>query len=202
MKVEVIRFKSTSRDCVHLLSALNLGTHRQRPAPLAMFSAASLTLRGRSAVLTASPMALLLRPSAARGVAAWRAYASLSPDSPPPTAAYDVFDEAAKARQKDRSIIRLRQAAAEMGTDPTVLDYLREEVADRICERVEVRFGLLEEDLLTCPGLEDSSLCVCGPLISLRTVDSNDSRRAGRVTPSVPRGSWCCGPRKEALGYD
>lgn len=69
-----------------------------------------------------------------------RSYASLSPDTPPPTKAYEVFDEDGKTRQRDRAILRLKeqQEAGEL-EDPQVLDYLREEVADRITERVEVR---------------------------------------------------------------
>lgn len=63
-----------------------------------------------------------------------RGYASLS-NAPTP---YDVFDEAAKARQRDRAVIRAREAV-EAGEieDVEVLDYLREETADRIAERVE-----------------------------------------------------------------
>jgi hypothetical protein len=73
-------------------------------------------------------------------VLAARRYASLSPDAPPPTRPYDVFDEEGKARQRDRAVIRLREAteAGEI-SGPEVLDYLREEVADRLAERVEVR---------------------------------------------------------------
>ncbi|KLT43498.1 S-adenosyl-L-methionine-dependent methyltransferase [Cutaneotrichosporon oleaginosum] len=67
-----------------------------------------------------------------------RHYASLSPDAPPPTRPYDVFDEEGKARQRDRAVIRLREAtAAGEISGPEVLDYLREEVADRLAERVE-----------------------------------------------------------------
>lgn len=68
-----------------------------------------------------------------------RSYASLSPDAPPPTRPYDVFDEDGKARQRDRAVLRLREAAVKGEVSgPEVLDYLREEVADRLAERVEV----------------------------------------------------------------
>lgn len=58
-----------------------------------------------------------------------RAYATLSPHTPPPQVAYSVFDETAKARQRDRAILR---------SDSRILDYLREEIADRLSERIEV----------------------------------------------------------------
>ncbi|GMK59184.1 hypothetical protein CspeluHIS016_0701990 [Cutaneotrichosporon spelunceum] len=77
-----------------------------------------------------------LRPAVTASAA--RYYASLSPDAPPPTRPYDVFDEEGKARQRDRAVIRLREAT-EAGEipGPEVLDYIREEVADRLAERVE-----------------------------------------------------------------
>lgn len=82
--------------------------------------------------------ALRTVPLAQRSLQA-RTYATLSPDTPPPTRPYDVFDEDGKARQRDRAIIRLREAteAGEI-SGPEVLDYLREEAADRLAERVEV----------------------------------------------------------------
>ncbi|KAL1413293.1 hypothetical protein Q8F55_001049 [Vanrija albida] len=67
-----------------------------------------------------------------------RPYATLSPHTPPPSAAYDVFDEAAKAAQRDRAVARVREAAAAGEVEgEEVLDYLRDEVADRLVERVE-----------------------------------------------------------------
>lgn len=59
-----------------------------------------------------------------------RRYATLSPYTPPPTAAYEVFDEPSKARQRDRALLRM--------ADVKVVDYLREELAERLAERVEV----------------------------------------------------------------
>ncbi len=87
-----------------------------------------------------APLRAHLRAPALPVLAA-RRYASLSPDAPPPTRPYDVFDEEGKARQRDRAVIRLREAT-ETGDipGPEVLDYLREEVADRLAERVEVRY--------------------------------------------------------------
>lgn len=65
-----------------------------------------------------------------------RSYATLSPYTPTPTAAYEVFDEPSKARQRDRALIRLK--SKEGGGDASVVDYLREELADRLSERIEV----------------------------------------------------------------
>lgn len=63
-------------------------------------------------------------------------YATLSPYTPTPTAAYEVFDEPSKARQRDRALLRLR--SKEGGGDVSVVDYLREELAERLSERIEV----------------------------------------------------------------
>jgi len=65
-----------------------------------------------------------------------RTYATLSPYTPTPTAAYEVFDEPSKARQRDRALLRLR--SKEGGGDTSVVDYLREELAERLSERIEV----------------------------------------------------------------
>jgi hypothetical protein len=65
-----------------------------------------------------------------------RSYATLSPYTPTPTAAYEVFDEPSKARQRDRALLRLR--SKEGGGDTSVVDYLREELAERLSERIEV----------------------------------------------------------------
>ncbi|WVR00077.1 hypothetical protein IAU59_007219 [Kwoniella sp. CBS 9459] len=94
-----------------------------------------------------------LRPiSTARRVLSARTYATLNPHTPPPTTPYEVFDEPSKDRQRDRAILRLRQSGAETseaenenGEDPVkVVDYLREEIAERLAERIE--------DLKTPPG--------------------------------------------------
>ncbi|EKD01704.1 hypothetical protein A1Q2_03941 [Trichosporon asahii var. asahii CBS 8904] len=106
-----------------------------------MFARTALRLGRRIAapavpIHTARPLALPLH----------RAYASLSPDTPPPAKAYEVFDEDGKTRQKDRAILRLReqQEAGEL-EDPQVLDYIREEVADRITERIETPPAIVVE---------------------------------------------------------
>ncbi|BEJ12530.1 hypothetical protein CspHIS471_0209900 [Cutaneotrichosporon sp. HIS471] len=98
-------------------------------------------LRTLARSLGPSPLSATVRPVAATRLAA-RYYASLSPDAPPPTRPYDVFDEEGKARQRDRAVIRLREAtAAGEISGPDVLDYLREEMADRLAERVEDVLG-------------------------------------------------------------
>ncbi|WWC91839.1 uncharacterized protein L201_006786 [Kwoniella dendrophila CBS 6074] len=74
-----------------------------------------------------------------------RSYATLSPHTPPPTKPYEVFDEPSKGRQKDRAIVRLREEgesfksrSAENDEDPVkVVDYLREEISERLAERIE-----------------------------------------------------------------
>lgn len=69
-----------------------------------------------------------------------RPYATLSPYTPPPTTPYEVFDEPSKARQRDRALLRLQ--SKEGGGDATVVDYLREELAERLSERIEVRLAM------------------------------------------------------------
>ncbi|ODN99215.1 hypothetical protein I350_07374 [Cryptococcus amylolentus CBS 6273] len=80
-----------------------------------------------------------------------RFYATLNPHTPPPTAAYQVFDEPSKDLQRSRAIIRLRELeAAKANAEPgpgdlqvsvedglRVVDYLREEVSERLAERIE-----------------------------------------------------------------
>ncbi|OCF38005.1 hypothetical protein I317_03966 [Kwoniella heveanensis CBS 569] len=81
-----------------------------------------------------------------------RTYATLNPHTPPPTTPYEVFDEPSKDRQRDRAILRLRQDTSDPADqegsdveDPVkVVDYLREEIAERLAERIE--------DLKTPPG--------------------------------------------------
>ncbi|ODN89211.1 hypothetical protein L198_06534 [Cryptococcus wingfieldii CBS 7118] len=79
-----------------------------------------------------------------------RFYATLNPNTPPPTAAYQVFDEPSKDLQRSRAIIRLRELqAAKAKAEPAqgdsqisdedglrVVDYLREEVSERLAERI------------------------------------------------------------------
>ncbi|WVQ84581.1 hypothetical protein IAT38_006735 [Cryptococcus sp. DSM 104549] len=89
-----------------------------------------------------------------------RSYATLNPHTPPPTSPYQVFDEPSKNSQRDRAILRLKEAGREAqaqggvaaGAERTgegavvqveeedpliVVDYLREEISDRLCERIE-----------------------------------------------------------------
>ncbi|WVQ77472.1 hypothetical protein IAR50_007158 [Cryptococcus sp. DSM 104548] len=81
-----------------------------------------------------------------------RSYATLNPNTPPPTTAYQVFDEPSKDLQRSRAIIRLRELQTAKGSDDPasqgdsqisaedglrVVDYLREEVSERLAERIE-----------------------------------------------------------------
>lgn len=72
---------------------------------------------------------------------AFRPYATLSPHTPPPPTPYEVFDEPSKARQRDRALLRLREQA-QIGSSESeglkLVDYLREELAERLAERIEV----------------------------------------------------------------
>lgn len=62
-----------------------------------------------------------------------RLSASLSSNSSPNTAPYQIFDRHAKSLQKQRAIAR------ESGSKSRTVDYLRDEVADRLMERFLVR---------------------------------------------------------------
>jgi hypothetical protein len=106
-------------DCLHQLSVI----HHHLYTPLTMSSPLSRALR--SATRLSRPQTYLPRT-----------YATLSPYTPTPTAAYEVFDEPSKARQRDRALLRLR--SKEGGGDTSVVDYLREELAERLSERIEV----------------------------------------------------------------
>jgi NADH dehydrogenase [ubiquinone] 1 alpha subcomplex assembly factor 5 len=77
----------------------------------------------------------------------FRPYAKISPDTPPPQTPYEVFDEPSKYRQRDRVLLRLREnigvGREEVinnldGEGMGVVDYLRDELAERLVERVEV----------------------------------------------------------------
>lgn len=86
-----------------------------------------------------------------------RTYATLNPHTPPPTSPYQVFDEPSKDLQRSRAIIRLRELQAQSENEPVeeeddglrVVDYLREEVADRLAERIEVGPNLLLLPIVT-----------------------------------------------------
>ena len=60
-----------------------------------------------------------------------RSLATLSPSVFPTPSAFRVFDRVAKQKQRDRAV--------ERGTSKTV-DYVREEVAERLIERMLVRY--------------------------------------------------------------
>ncbi|WRT70107.1 uncharacterized protein IL334_007101 [Kwoniella shivajii] len=88
----------------------------------------------------------LARPlaSATLSLRSSRAYATLSPHTPPPTKPYEVFDELSKERQKDRAIRRLTEdGELSQSIEPNdqnpvkVVDYLRDEIAERLAERIE-----------------------------------------------------------------
>ncbi|WVR07555.1 hypothetical protein IAU60_004597 [Kwoniella sp. DSM 27419] len=91
----------------------------------------------RSSLLRAiRPAATLRRPLGTVGLP--RQYATLNPHTPPPTTPYEVFDEPSKNKQRDRAILRLRESPKEGDEEPVkVVDYLREEIADRLAERIE-----------------------------------------------------------------
>ena len=72
----------------------------------------------------------------------YRCFATVSSYSPPPpsTSPYEVFDDRSKARQRDRAVLRLKDRAISRPEEPPeALDYLREELAERLAERVEVK---------------------------------------------------------------
>lgn len=107
----------------------------------------------------ALPRRLLFLRIARRPPFPLRPYATIAPGALPPQHAYEVFDEHSKERQRDRAVLRLRQTAAghsshagalsesdgvsesqSDGRGPMgVVDYLREEIAERLVERIEVR---------------------------------------------------------------
>ena len=74
-------------------------------------------------------------------IAPRRAYASVSPGvNPGSVGPFQVFDRRVKALQKDRS------AALEDGQRSRTVDYVREEVADRMVERLLVSTQHLQKD--------------------------------------------------------
>jgi NADH dehydrogenase [ubiquinone] 1 alpha subcomplex assembly factor 5 len=113
-----------------------------------------------------------------------RTYATLSPHTPPPTTPYEVFDEPSKIRQRDRAILRLREHEAVAG--PGVVDYLREDIAERLAERVE--------DLRVPPGsiLEMTSHAgqVTKVLQEVLGDELHPSQEAGGVLGAEKRKWW------------
>lgn len=162
-----------------------------------MFARTALRLGRRIAapavpIRTARPLALPLR----------RAYASLSPDTPPPAKAYEVFDEDGKTRQKDRAILRLReqQEAGEL-EDPQVLDYIREEVADRITERIEVCGCLFEQSQPLMSGPEDAPGDRRRAVVTCGTADSYASGGTRRQAAPVYGARRCHGTREAEVDH-
>lgn len=120
-----------------------------------------------------------------------RPYASLS--DAPATKPYEVFDEPAKSRQRDRAVIRAREAveAGEID-DVEVLDYLREETADRIAERVE--------DLKSAPATILDLSAHAGQLTKLLQEVLGD---AGGAVPEGKKRRWIMVEQsREALNRD
>lgn len=77
----------------------------------------------------------LLQVVARHAIRPWtRAFASESPSSFPPATSgvYKVFDRAAKRKQRDRAVSR------DAGVGSRTVDYVRDEVADRMMERLLV----------------------------------------------------------------
>jgi NADH dehydrogenase [ubiquinone] 1 alpha subcomplex assembly factor 5 len=64
-------------------------------------------------------------------------YATLNPHTPPPTTPYEVFDEPSKIRQRDRALLRLKASSSD-AEGPKIVDYIREELSERLAERIEV----------------------------------------------------------------
>jgi NADH dehydrogenase [ubiquinone] 1 alpha subcomplex assembly factor 5 len=79
-----------------------------------------------------SSMRLVARPT----VRARRAFASVSSSGPPPSMStvgpFKVFDRRAKTLQRDRAAVR------EGGARSRTVDYVREEVAERMIDRMLV----------------------------------------------------------------
>lgn len=106
--------------------------------PKMSFARSVLRLTQAARLPTTLPSTTLSHSLRTAPISLARGYATLSPHTPPPTKPYEVFDEPAKARQRDRAVLRVNEAVENEGIELEMLDYLREEVADRICERIEV----------------------------------------------------------------
>jgi hypothetical protein len=65
-------------------------------------------------------------------------YATLSPHTPPPITPYEIFDEPSKIAQRNRALKRLRSDPSPNNEGPAIVDYIREELAERLTERIEV----------------------------------------------------------------
>ncbi|WWC72132.1 uncharacterized protein I206_106092 [Kwoniella pini CBS 10737] len=134
-----------------------------------------------------------------------RPYATLSPHIPPPTTPYEVFDEPSKNRQKDRAIIRLREEG-EPSTPShenaeehpvKVVDYLREEISERLAERIE--------DLRTPPASILELAAHSGQLTQILQdiiADEVPSTSETQDQQSERRKWWIVESSKEALHRD
>lgn len=82
-----------------------------------------------------------------------RGFAAISSSSPTPSAGtvgpYHVFDRNAKRLQKDRAVAR------DGGTRSTTVDYVRDEVADRMMERFLVRQDPIHNKMETLIFIRD-----------------------------------------------
>ncbi|KAK8853318.1 hypothetical protein IAR55_004022 [Kwoniella newhampshirensis] len=129
-----------------------------------------------------------------------RLYATLSPHTPPPTAPYEVFDEPSKDRQRDRAILRLREQNSALtgeqeAQDPLrVVDYLREEISERLAERIE--------DLRVPPASILELSAHAGQLTQLLQEVLADEVPATGTSQSERRKWWIVESSKEALHRD
>lgn len=73
-------------------------------------------------------------PRVARSATSHRSFATISSPSHSSIGSYQIFDRNAKRLQKDRAVVR------DGGARSTVVDYIRDEVADRMMERFLVCF--------------------------------------------------------------
>nr|XP_031861650.1 uncharacterized protein CI109_002880 [Kwoniella shandongensis]KAA5528722.1 hypothetical protein CI109_002880 [Kwoniella shandongensis] len=129
-----------------------------------------------------------------------RLYATLSPHTPPPTSPYEVFDEPSKDRQRDRAILRLREQNSSTTSegeeqDPLrVVDYLREEISERLAERVE--------DLRVPPASILELSAHAGQLTQILQEVLADEIPATETSQSERRKWWIVESSKEALNRD
>ena len=77
-------------------------------------------------------------------------YATISPNAPLPTTPYEVFDEPSKTAQRDRAVLRLRDRAESSEGSLNAVDYIQEELAERIADRIEVRAVVTHVQINSC----------------------------------------------------
>ncbi|WWC95008.1 hypothetical protein V866_001860 [Kwoniella sp. B9012] len=149
---------------------------------------------------TARPVARIATPAFIP-----RSYATLSPHTPPPTTPYEVFDEPSKDSQKDRAIARLREAghssqinSAEIDEDPVkVVDYIREEIAERLAERIE-DLRIPPSSILELAGHSGQLTQILQEVIADEVPSSSDQQD----TQTERRKWWIVESSKEALHRD